>query len=177
MKKSMMAMLGLAVCMSVPAVAQSIPEKTGINSLMGVAPRTEDFVKIATISDMYEIQSSELALHSHDTALTDFATRMIADHKKTSAALQDLLHSGSVQIQQPTALDETHQDELDKLKTLHGRDFALQYRSDQVSAHEDAVSLFRRYAENGENAALKTWAANTLPTLENHLQAARSLPQ
>ncbi|KPH86031.1 DUF4142 domain-containing protein [Komagataeibacter intermedius] len=177
MKKSMMAMLGLAICMSAPAVAQSIPEKTGVNSLMGIAPRTEDFIKLATISDMFEIQSSELALQGNSPALTSFATQMVEDHKKTSAALQDLLRSGNVQVQPPTALDESHQDELDKLKGLHGRDFALQYRTDQISGHEDAVSLFRRYAEHGENASLKTWAANTLPMLENHLRAARSLPQ
>ena len=177
MNKSKMAILGLALCMSVPAVAQSIPEKAGINSLMGVAPRTADFVKIATISDMFEIQSSELALQNHDPALAAFATHMIEDHKKTSAALQDLLHSGSVQLAPPTALDESHQDMLDKLKSLHGRDFTLQYRSDQIEAHQDAVSLFRRYGESGENAGLKTWASNTLPTLEKHLQAARALPQ
>ena len=177
MNKSNMAILGLALCMSVPAMAQSIPEKAGINSLMGVAPRTADFVKIAVISDMFEIQSSELALQNHDPALSAFATRMIEDHKKTSAALQDLLHGGTVQLAPPTALDENHQDMLDKLKRLHGRDFALQYRSDQIEAHQDAVSLFRRYGEGGENAGLKTWASNTMPTLESHLQAARALPQ
>ena len=178
MNKSRMIILGLALCMSMPAaMAQSIPEKAGINSLMGVAPRTADFIKIATISDMFEIQSSELALQTHDPALADFATRMIEDHKKSSAALRDVVRSGNVQIAQPTGLDESHQDMLDKLKGLHGRDFALQYRSDQIEAHQDAISLFRRYGERGENASLKTWASNTLPTLENHLRAAQSLPQ
>ncbi|BAK82759.1 DUF4142 domain-containing protein [Komagataeibacter medellinensis] len=177
MNKRKMAILGLALCISVPAIAQSVPEKTGINSLMGVAPRTADFVKIATINDMFEIQSSELALQNHDPALTAFATQMIEDHKKTSAALKDQLRSGTVQLAPPTALDESHQDMLDKLKTLHGRDFALQYRSDQIEVHQDAVSLFRRYGEGGENAGLKTWASNTVPTLESHLQAARALPQ
>lgn len=177
MKKSMIVMLGLAVCMSGPVLAQSIPEKTGVNSLMGVAPRTADFIKLATISDLFEIQSSELAQQSHNQALGSFAARMIEDHKTTSTALKGIVQSNNLQADQPTAVDESHQTMLDKLKTLHGRDFALQYRSDQISGHEDAVSLFRRYAEGGDNAALKSWAAKTLPTLENHLQMARSLPQ
>lgn len=84
MNKSIIAILGLAACLSVPAMAQSIPEKSGINSLMGVASRTADFVKIATISDMFEIQSSELAQQNHDPTLTAFAARMIEDHKKIS---------------------------------------------------------------------------------------------
>ncbi|MCE2575164.1 DUF4142 domain-containing protein [Komagataeibacter sp. FNDCR2] len=177
MNKSIIAILGLAACMSVPAMAQSIPEKSGINSLMGVASRTADFIKIATISDMFEIQSSEIAQQNHDPALTAFAARMIEDHKKTSASLKDIVQSNNLQADQPTNLDTNHQDMLDKLKTLHGHDFSLQYRSDQISGHEDAVSLFRRYAEGGDNAALKSWAAHTLPTLENHLKMARSLPQ
>ncbi|MGS0646795.1 DUF4142 domain-containing protein [Komagataeibacter melomenusus] len=177
MKKSMMVILGLLACVPAPVLAQSIPEKAGINSLMGVAPRTEDFIKIATISDLFEIQSSELALQGNDPRLAAFANRMIEDHKKTSAALKDLIQSGNVQITQPTGVDEAHQDKLDHLKTLHGRDFALQYRADQIAGHEDAVSLFRRYAQSGDNAALKTWAGTTLPTLESHLRMAKDLPQ
>ncbi|RFD19806.1 DUF4142 domain-containing protein [Komagataeibacter melaceti] len=177
MNKIMIAMLGLATCISVPAMAQSIPEKSGINSLMGVASRTADFIKIATISDLYEIQSSELAQQNHNPTLSTFAARMIEDHKKISASLTDIVHSNNLQVDQPTALDENHQSMLDKLKSLHGNDFTLQYRSDQISGHEDAVSLYRRYAEGGDNPALKAWAARTLPTLENHLKMARALPQ
>jgi len=49
------------VLLATPALAQSIGEKTGVNSILGVAPTTADFVKEAAISDMFEVQSSELA--------------------------------------------------------------------------------------------------------------------
>src|SRR5207248_10844976 len=49
------------VLLATPALAQSIGEKTGVNSALGMAPTTADFVKEATISDMFEIQSSQLA--------------------------------------------------------------------------------------------------------------------
>ena len=49
------------VLLATPAMAQSIGEKTGINSTLGISPATEDFVKQAAISDMFEIQSSKLA--------------------------------------------------------------------------------------------------------------------
>ena len=48
---------------------------------------------------------------------------------------------------------------LDKLRSLSGSDFNKQYKRDQVSAHKDAVSLFQRYAQGGDDAALKDWAA------------------
>lgn len=49
------------------------------------------------------------------------------------------------------------------------------HRSDQQEAHEDAVDLFKRYSEGGENAELKAWAAKTLPALEHHLEMAKNL--
>jgi putative membrane protein len=39
----------------------------------------------------------------------------------------------------------------------------------QVSAHKDAVSLFERYSNGGDNAELKAWAGKTLPALRHHL--------
>ncbi len=45
---------------------------------------------------------------------------------------------------------------------------------DQVSAHKDAVSLFRRYAKSGDDTALKDWAGKTLP-VERHLEMAQNL--
>jgi putative membrane protein len=72
-------------------------------------------------------------------------------------------------------MTSAQKDMLDKLKGLQGDDFIKQYHSDQESAHEDAVDLFKRYGEGGDNAELKAWAASTRPALEHHLQMAEEL--
>ena len=61
--------------------------------------------------------------------------------------------------------------------TLRGKaaDFDKQYESDQQSAHKDAVSLFERYSKGGDNADLKSFAAKTLPHLQEHLKMAQDL--
>ena len=46
---------------------------------------------------------------------------------------------------------------------------------DQVSAHKDAVSLFQRYANGGDDQQAKDWASATLPTLQHHLEMAQNL--
>jgi putative membrane protein len=46
---------------------------------------------------------------------------------------------------------------------------------DQVDAHKDAVDLFERYAESGDNPDLKSWAGQTLPALKHHLEMAQNL--
>jgi len=173
MKTFVAALAAVAICTS-PVLAQSVGEKSGINSALGITPKTEDFVKEAAVSDMFEIESSRLATTKGDAATKAFAAQMVTDHTKTSSELKTAV-TGNSALQIPTALDDSHQSKLDKLKGLSGADFAKEYRSVQVSAHKSAVSLFKRYADGGEDAKLKAWAAKTLPALQHHLEMAEAL--
>ena len=157
------------------ALAQSVGEKSGVNSTLGISPSTADFVKEVAISDMFEIESNKLAQTKGNATEKTFATQMIADHTKTSTELKGLVSAGKVKADVPSALDSAHQSKLDKLKAATGNDFSSQFDSDQVDAHKDAVSLFERYAKGGDNADLKDWAGKTLPALKHHLEMAQGL--
>jgi putative membrane protein len=158
-----------------PVLAQSVGEKTGINSTLGLSPTTEDFVKQAAISDMFEISSNKLAQEKGNAAEKSFATMMVTDHTKTTSELKGLVSNGKVKAELPTAIDSSHQSKLDKLKDLSNAEFSSSFDSYQVSAHKDAVSLFERYSKGGENADLKNWAGKTLPALRHHLELAEKL--
>ena len=165
---------GVCLLLALPAMAQSTGEKTGINSVAGVAPSTQDFVTEAAQSDIFEIQSSEAALNSTNSATKSFAQKMIADHNETTAELKAAINGG-VKANLPAAMSNSQQSMLTKLHGLHGTDFDSQYASDQVSAHKDAVSLYQRYSNGGDNAKLKAWAGTTLPALQQHLDMAQNL--
>lgn len=171
MKKLLLA--AALVAFALPVGAETLPEKTGINSTLGIAPRTADFVQEAAISDMFEVQSSKLALDKLNGADKEFANTMIADHTKTTEQLTALAKETNTPA--PAAMDSAHQSMLEKLKGLSGDAFRKQYFSDQVSGHESAVSLFKRYANGGENAQIKSWASTTLPTLQHHLDMAQQI--
>src|SRR3954464_11916301 len=47
----------------------------------------------------------------------------------------------------------------------------------QQQAHQEAVDLFSRYSQGGDNNDLKAWAAKTLPHLREHLTMAQKLDQ
>jgi putative membrane protein len=173
MKRTMIAMG--CILLAGPALAQSVGEKTGVNSVLGVAPTTADFVKEVAISDMFEIESSRLAVQKGNAQEKSFAQQMVTDHTKTSSDLKGLVTSGKVKAELPTAIDSSHQSKLDKLKDASGNDFSSDFDSYQVSAHKDAVSLFERYASGGDNGDLKAWAGKTLPTLRHHLEMAQEL--
>jgi len=157
------------------ALAQSAAEKTGVNSVMGVAPKTEDFVMQASGSDLFEIESSKLALQKGDDETKKFAQQMISDHEKTSAELKAMIASGKVKGSPATVLPDSFKEETDDLAKLDAAKFKEEYFDDQVDAHEDAVDLFKRYAEGGDNPDLKAWAGKTLPALEQHYKMAQDL--
>ncbi|WP_312366988.1 DUF4142 domain-containing protein [Ensifer sp.] len=165
----------LALALAGPVLAQSAMEKSGINSALGVAPKTEDFVQEAAGSDMFEIESSRLAIERSDAATKAFAQQMVADHEKTTTELTGLISSGKVTSPVPADMTSAQRDKLEKLKSLQGDDFTKQYHSDQEEAHEDAVDLFTRYSEGGDNVDLKAWTAATLPALKHHLEMAKGL--
>ncbi|WP_337268247.1 DUF4142 domain-containing protein [Oryzifoliimicrobium ureilyticus] len=177
MKYALILSVAAAALISGPVLAQSTAEKTGINSVIGVAPKTADFVTEAASSDMFEIESSKLALERGDAPTKAFAQQMINDHEKTTNELKQMVSSGKVKAEIPTKMISAHQSMFDKLKGLQGADFVKQYHSDQEKAHEQAVDLFKRYGDGGDNSGLKAWATQTRPALEHHLEMAKKLNQ
>src|ERR1700761_5434878 len=173
MKRAILAIAVTAILAS-PAFAQSTAEKTGVNSVLGIAPKTEDFIKEAGMSDMLEIEAAKIAQRTGNADEKKFAEMMITDHTKTSSELKQMV-SGDMKAALPAALDDASQKKLDKLKDAKPEDFASEYDPMQVSAHKDATSLFERYAKGGDDPKLKDWAGKTLPALQHHLDMAQDM--
>jgi putative membrane protein len=174
MKRRIVTLAFASVLLSTAAYAQSTAEKTGVNSTLGIAPKTEDFIKEAAMSDMLEIEAAKIAQQRGDPEEKTFAGEMITDHTKTSTELKGMV-SGEMKAAIPTSLDDSSRKKLDKLRDAKPEDFASEYDPMQVSAHKDAVSLFERYAKGGEEPKLKDWAGKTLPTLRHHLEMAQDV--
>jgi putative membrane protein len=174
MKRSLAIIALSAMFLSTTAFAQSAGEKTGVNSALGIAPKTADFIKEAATSDMLEIEAAKVAQQKGNADEKMFAAQMITDHSKTSSELKGMV-SGEMGAAIPTVLDGSSQKKLDKLRDTKPENFASEYDPMQVSAHKDAVSLFERYAKGGDDPKLKDWAAKTLPALQHHLQMAEDM--
>ena len=140
MKKAILAFSLLTIFAS-PSFAQSAAEKTGVNSALGIAPKTEDFIKEAAMSDMTEIESAKIAQQKGNSDEKKFAETMVADHTKTSTELKSMVPD-NMKVAIPTVLDDVSQKKIAKLRDAKPEDFAADYDPVQVSAHKDAVSLF-----------------------------------
>lgn len=137
---------------------------------------TATFVQKAAISDMFELESSRVAKAKQvGQDITTFANEMIDDHSRTSDMLKTFVSTGKVKAQIPNALDQDHQQKLDKLRAQNGQQFEQTFKQMQVEAHQAAIDLFSTYGQNGDNVDLKQWAATTVPTLKQHLAMAQKL--
>jgi putative membrane protein len=168
----------LASTAFVPAVAlaqapQPAPRPAPAQAGAQVSPA--DFVNRAAISNMFEIQSSQLAQQkAQNDRVRQFAQSMVQDH----TAAGDKLKSSAQGIQGatiPSSLDQPHQQMVQTLQSASGPGFDRDYVQMQVTAHRGAVSLFDQYAQNGDNQQLKQFAQQTLPTLREHLQSVEQI--
>jgi putative membrane protein len=174
MKTLLLTSLAAGLLVAASAHAETLSEKTGVNSALGLAPSTADFVNEAANTDMFEIQASKLAeQRATDQPTMAFAAKMIDDHGHENTALAPLAKAANVPV--PTTLDSAHAKMLDQLNAAKGGDFVKLYHEDQVAGHKQAVSLYERYAKNGKNPQLKSFASKTLPTIEDHLKMAENL--
>ena len=172
--RKLLTLAAVALLLSTTAFAQSVGEKTGVNSALGISPTTADFVKEVAMSDMTEIAAAKIGQERGNAEEKAFSAQMIADHTKTSEELKSMVPADA-KAAIPAALDSSSQSKIDKLKNAKPDDFSSEFDSMQVSAHKDAVSLFERYAKGGEDAKLKGWSDKTLPALKHHLEMAQNL--
>ena len=157
--------------LAAPALVQSTGPATAATSKVS----TPQFVKTVATSDMFEIQSSQLASQmSKNADVQEFAATMIKDHTKTSDELKSLMKQPTAEKALATQLDDKHTKMLGQLKSS-GTNFDRSYKQMQVQAHQDAVKLFQSYSQQGDNAELRAWAGKTLPALQQHLQHAQHL--
>jgi putative membrane protein len=141
------------------------------------APSTPDFVRKTAMSDLYEVAAGKIASEKGQSdAIKQFGQHMVEAHSKTSEELKGIVEAGKLDIVLPSRLSKRYHTLIVELIDAKPEDFDKVYASQQVKVHTKAVDLVDDYAEGGDNPALKQFAANVLPTIKQHLQAAEKLP-
>ena len=134
------------------------------------------FVAKAAASDMYEIAAAKLAAkRSTNAEVKKFAMMMEKAHTKTTEDLKAAIAASGAAITPPAMLPEDLQGKLDDLTKADDKDFDKKYADDQVDAHQAALNLLQRYAQDGDTPAIKAFAAATAPAVQEHLNMAEGL--
>ncbi|ATC26418.1 DUF4142 domain-containing protein [Caulobacter vibrioides] len=181
------AALGLAACgqksdetkgAATPAEQAATPDAKPAATVPTLAGETKADVFAAKLADgaMFEIEAAKLATsRSTNPSVKKFAIAMDAAQKKTSRSLNTAIITSGVTINLPTMLSQDLQDALDDLAKTHPKDFDKQYADVMIDTHQSTLNLLQRYAQDGDTPTLKTFAAETAPTIQEHLNMAEGL--
>lgn len=125
------------------------------------------FVQEAASGGLFEVESSKVALNkSLNDQGKEFANMMVADHQKANMQLMQLAEHKKIKLD-PQMLPK-HQQMLDELSKIEGPAFQKRYHELQLRAHNEAIALFDRASKSLDDAELKQFATETLPTLRKH---------
>lgn len=133
-----------------------------------------DFAKAAAGGGVAEVKFGKLAEGKGTSQeVKDFGKRMTTDHSKADENLK--LAASKDNISVSPQLDAKDQATYDRLSKLSGTAFDRAYARDMVRDHVSDVPAFRHEANDGKDPSIKNFAAQTLPTLEDHLKQAREM--
>jgi putative membrane protein len=139
-------------------------------------PTGQEFADKAAKSDAFEIAAAKLAKTNAASAdVKTFAATMIEAHTGSTAKIKAAAAKATPAIKPDPTLTSDLQSKLDDLGKLKGADFDKAYIDGQVSAHEDALSLMKSYADKGDTPSLKTIAGEIAPVVQKHLDMAKAL--
>lgn len=150
--------------------------QTETQAMGGAMSMDDTFVKKAAQGGMAEVKLGELAQQkgSNDT-VKDFGKKMVEDHSKANEELKSTALRDNLSV--PGKMDAKDEATYNRLSKLSGAAFDRAYAHDMVQDHQKDVAEFRREANNGKNPDIKNFAAQTLPTLEEHLKLAQQMQQ
>ena len=161
----------LAAATSPVALAQTPPPPPPADAKTAAMP----YVMAAGMSDLYEINSSQVALQKSQTpAVRRFASMLIKHHQATTAAtLRAATKAGLTPT--PPVLDPGATASINELQSAPAADFDRLYIGQQIPAHQAALDLHRSYSTGGDQAPLRMSAKAAVPIVKRHLDAAMKL--
>mgnify|MGYP002777028608 CR=1 FL=1 len=142
-----------------------------MNPAMDMTPEAAPaFVAMAASSDMFEIESSRMALQrTQDPMLRMHAEMMIRDHTNMSAQLRAAAQSAGLGV--PMQMLPMHAAMLNELS--RSSNFDSTYRRQQIVSHEQSLALMDNYARRGDVPQLRGVAAAAVPVVRGHLDHIR----
>ncbi len=145
-----------------------------LNGFVTLASNQDSFWNEAAQDGLAEINLGSLALQkSQNDEVKQLAQKVVDDHTAANTELTALAAGKNVKL--PTDVNAKQKAVYDKLNALSGDQFDMEFVKTLVKDHESAVKLFQKQADSGKDAEVKAFAAKTLPTLQSHLEMAKSM--
>lgn len=136
-----------------------------------ISGNDREFVEKAARSGMEEVAISQAALPNlTNSQAKEFASMMVSDHTGANRELASIASRKGIT---PPA----QQPDTSKWTKASGGNVDAEYMTKMVQDHEEAVRLFTDASKRNSDPELQAFATKTLPTLQAHLDKAKSIQQ
>jgi putative membrane protein len=150
---------------SVPAYAQSTTT---------ASKQDQTFVTKAIEGNFAEIEMGKLAQDkAQSQELKDFGAMLVKDHTDANTKAMDL--AKQINLTAPTQPTKKQMQEHDRLSKLNGAQFDREFTQHMVSDHKEDIAEFTKQSKMKAGDPTVSFASDTLPVLQKHLQTAESL--
>ncbi len=162
------ALLVTAPVMSYSLAGAAAADPSAMSQTQVGAEQDKGFVVKASQAGHQEIADAKMAQQRSARAdVKQVASMVEKDHREADRQLASIVKKYGWNIPESAAMQHA--------MPAPGDYSDAAYLSQQVSAHEDAIALFKKEAADGLNPDLKAFAAEVLPKLQHHLSALQSL--
>src|SRR5262249_27799604 len=129
------------------------------------------FVNDAASGGMTEVELGRLAAQKgQNPEVKQFGERMVTDHSKANDELKDVAQSKNLTL--PTGPNDEQQKAIDRLSKLSGAAFDREFMKLMAADHDKVAKAFQDQANTGTDPDIKSFAAKTLPTIQEHQKLA-----
>jgi putative membrane protein len=147
---------------------------TGMSTPKNATVSDRTFMRKAAEGGKAEVELGKLAQEkAASPEVKQFGERMVNDHTKASDQLKQVAEKEGVTL--PDKLNAKDRATKARLEKLSGEAFDRAYMRDMVKDHTEDVAEFRKEANNGKDPEVKSFASQTVPTLEDHLKEAKNI--
>lgn len=169
---------GTTVSNNVAQADEAIPDEPGVANLPGSnlasgAPMPMDAQQAVTAmagSDLFEIASGRLAQEKGQSSeVKSLGAMLVEEHGKAAEEMKAMLANANLPVQLPAAPPPELQARLDALRGLEGAEFDRRWLSEQVAAHQQALTNVNGFLAGAQPGPLKTHAAKVTGIVQKHL--------
>jgi len=172
-----------ALLAAAPALAQSTnppnlnPDSTakpGSAAAAGAASEGSSdarFIDHVARDNEGEIELGKLAVQkAQSPEVKALAQRLVTDHSKANQQLKRLAQKESVSV--PTGAGKEQKDLRAQLEKLNGAAFDRAFVDAEVKDHQNDITFYQNESNRLQDPQLRSFAQQTLPVLQEHLQMA-----
>jgi putative membrane protein len=148
----------------------------GNSESVQLAPVDYAFIPQTNLGNQFQIDTGKLGeTHARSATVRDYATLMDSSHVQVQNNLVALLQKMNLELPQASLLSGAYKDLVRILAGEQGATFERDYVRSQLDYQHANDALYRWEIQNGSNPALKAYARETLPKIDDHMHRVEAI--